>query len=216
MFLVFWISHFLCKLRIFREAYLVIKENFLQKMSHFSLYIDTFHSVKVIPTRFPCKFSMNIHVHMFWVLQWKCLTDLSIEWKTGCGSENREFPGSVSYVISFVSQWLDMDKSTNSSFLLYTCNAQEQDRCVSKICWNFDLYQYGQYLCIFGANMAVLRSVKGWRQILAERQLIMAWENIWGLSRLIWGLVGQIWSLLRLVWCLVRLILGAWFGPWVG
>ena len=98
MFLVFWISHFLCKLRIFREAYLVIKENFLQKMSHFSLFIDTFHSVKVIPTRFPCKFSMNIHVHMFWVLQWKCLTDLSIEWKTGCGSENREFPGSVSYI----------------------------------------------------------------------------------------------------------------------
>ena len=49
MFLVFSIRCFLCKLRIFREACLVRKENFLQKKLYFYRHIDIFYTISVIP-----------------------------------------------------------------------------------------------------------------------------------------------------------------------
>ena len=48
---------------------------------------------------FPCKFSTKVHIHTFCVARWKCLIDLSTEWKTGCGSENLIFKDTVSYSI---------------------------------------------------------------------------------------------------------------------
>ena len=66
-------------------------------MSHFLLHIDTFHNIEVIPMIFPCKFLASVHFHIYCTLRQNCLIDFSFEWKTGCGSENREFSVTVSY-----------------------------------------------------------------------------------------------------------------------
>ena len=99
MFLVFWINHFPSKLRIFREACQVIKENFFQRKRYFYPHIDTVYTINIIPMIFPCKFSTRIHIHKFWVAQWRRLIDLSTLWKNGGGSENLTFKKTVSYVL---------------------------------------------------------------------------------------------------------------------
>ena len=51
-------------------------------------YLLHYFSHSLLTPVIPCKFSINEHIHMLWVAQWKCLIDLSTLWKTGCGSEN--------------------------------------------------------------------------------------------------------------------------------
>ena len=53
------------------------KKNFLKKKWYFYPHIDTVYTINVIPMIFPCKFSTKLHIHMFWVAQWRRLIDLS-------------------------------------------------------------------------------------------------------------------------------------------
>ena len=97
----FWNLSFSMQIKNFSWGLSSDKKNFLKKKWYFYPHIDTVYTINVIPMIFPCKFSTKLHIHMFWVAQWRRLIDLSTEWKTGCGSENLIFKKTVSYGLPY-------------------------------------------------------------------------------------------------------------------